>query len=181
MVFTFRNTHAWDFMCNNGYLFILMGFKEEVIFFIWEKKFQSNKIKRNLLVIKEIKKTLLKKNSLYTISFFSFGWCMCASTLVCVYRVWTCWFGELITTDRHECVCMCFVLTCGLDSSITTNMLILYSLNVHLFVMYLIVYVVLVRVWGLRDVIYLYLYFLQLEVPEKEVYGSSAWGVYFNG
>ena len=76
------------------------------------------------------------------------------------------------------CVC---VLTCGLDSSITTNMLILYSLNVHLFVMYLIVYVVLVRVWGLRDVIYLYLYFLQLEVPEKEVYGSSAWGVYFNG
>ena len=37
--------------------------------------------------------------------------------------------------------------------------------------MYLIVYVVLVHVWGLRDVMYLNLYFLPLELPEKEDYG----------
>ena len=68
--------------------------------------------------------------------------------------------------------------------------------------MYLIVYIVLVGVWGLRDVMYLYLYFLPLELSEKEVYGDlwarvvlalilqissrineleSAWDVYFNG
>ena len=68
--------------------------------------------------------------------------------------------------------------------------------------MYLIVYIVLVGVWGLRDVMYLYLYFLPLELSEKEVYGDlwarvvlalilqissrineleSAWDIYFNG
>ena len=71
--------------------------------------------------------------------------------------VWLNLFGELITTSL--CV------NCGVDSSIMTNLLVLYSSNVHVFVMYLIVYVILVCVWGLRDIMNLYLYFLPLECP----------------
>ena len=62
---------------------------------------------------------------------------------------------------------LCVNLWVGLDRSIMTDLLILYSSNVHLFAMYLIVYVLLVRVWGLRDIMYLYLYFLPLELPDR--------------